>query len=431
MATAKPKFFYGWYIVLCGFLSQGMRVGLGPQTFGFFFKPMAEELGWTRSMLTGGVLVRDVIGAATGTPVGFIVDRYGPKVLMAGSAVIMGLSAMLLSQTHTLWQFVLFFGVIGAFGVPGLGYGVISPTLAKWFIRRRGRATAIATAGLNIGAVALTPLVLFLINEFGWRTAWFLLGFVPWVVVVPPALFFLRRQPEDMGLLPDGDDPKRLQCTGTDNPQPGTASGAAIDEVSWTAWEAFGTSALWLLLGAEVLSGTSIGALIIHRIPYITDQGFSNVVAGVTIVLFNMSAFVGKLFWGVLADSLSIRHLAVIAMLGAAAGLYIMIYAGSIWWIHLGFGVLYGLTGGSLVVISPLLWARYYGRRYQGAINGLINPFRLVSSIGGPMFAALIYDTTGSYDVAFMFFVGYFVVSALLIWLAKPPLHPSRSIVAA
>ena len=130
-------------------------------------------------MVTGGMLTRDVIGVTIGPAVGFAVDRYGPRFLMAGSAVMMGISVMLLSQTHSLWQFVLFFGVIGAFGVPGLGCGVISPTLTKWFIRKRGRATGIATAGLNLGAVALTPIILFLINTYGWRGAWFFLGFLP------------------------------------------------------------------------------------------------------------------------------------------------------------------------------------------------------------------------------------------------------------
>ena len=164
----KPRFFYGWYIVFCGFLSQGLRVGLGPQTFGFFFKPMSEDLGWSRTILTGGILTRSIIGYAISPLVGFAVDRYGPKYLMVGSAVMMALSIMMLSSTQNLWQFVLFFGVIGAFGVPGLGYGVLSPTIAKWFIRNRGRATGIATSGLNVGAVALTPVILFLIENNGW-----------------------------------------------------------------------------------------------------------------------------------------------------------------------------------------------------------------------------------------------------------------------
>ena len=202
--SRRPVVFHGWYIVACGFLSQGMRVGLGAQTFGFFFKPMTAELGWSRTVMTGALLVRDLVRAVISPAFGFAVDRYGPRFLVAGSAIALGISLMLLSQTREIWHFALFYGVIGTFGIPGLAYGVISPTIAKWFIRHRGKATGIATAGLNVGSVAMTPLILFLINAYGWRTAWFCLAFVPWVVVAPAALWWLRRQPEDMGLLPDG-----------------------------------------------------------------------------------------------------------------------------------------------------------------------------------------------------------------------------------
>ena len=151
--------------------------------------------------MTGALLARDLVGVAVGPPFGFAVDRYGPRLLMAGSAVVLGISLMLLSQTQEIWQFVLFYGVLGAFGVPGLGYGVVSPTIAKWFIRYRGRATGIATAGLNVGAAAMTPVILFLIGTYGWRTAWFWLGFVPWIVVVPPSLVLAASPTGGYGLV--------------------------------------------------------------------------------------------------------------------------------------------------------------------------------------------------------------------------------------
>ena len=234
-----------------------------------------------------------------------------------------------------------------------------------------------------------------------------------------------------MGLSPDGDEAGPPRAGDSGNSDQDDATDPDEYEVSWTAREAFRTPALWLLLMSETISGMSIGALIIHRIPCITDQGSSMIDAGVTFVTYSVCAFLAKLFWGFLADRFSIRALAILALLGGAAGLSFMIDARSVWQLHLWFGVIYGLTGGGLVVIGALIWARYYGRRYQGAISGLLSPFRLVSSIGGPMFAALIYDATKSYDIAFMFFVSYFVISAPLVWLARPPAHPSRLVVHA
>ena len=387
-----------------------MRVGLGAQTFGFFFKPMIEELGWNRTVMTGALLVRDLISAGAYPAIGYAVDRYGPRFLMAGSAVVLGISLMLLSQTREIWQFVLFYGVIGTFGVPGLGYGVVSPTIAKWFIRHRGRATGIATAGLNVGTVALTPLILFLIQAFGWRTAWFVLGFVPWIVVAPPSLLWLRRQPEDMGLLPDGDTPTAASQA-DERQQP-------AEEVSWTVRQALHAPAFWLLVAYEVLSGMSMGALIIHRIPYATDLGFSAVQAGISFGIYGVCAFAAKLVWGFLADRYSIWLLAIIALICSAIGIFAGVGSTSEWQLYGTFGVIYGLTGGALVVITPLLWAAHFGRRHQGTIRGVMSPFYLIASIGGPLFAAFVYDQFGSLDAAFRVFAGYFVVSAVFVWLA-------------
>lgn len=418
----KPPFFYGWYIVLCGFLAQSIRVGLGLQTFGFFFKPMSEELGWTRSMLTGGLMTNNILGAVFGPAIGFTVDRYGPRLLMAGSAGMLSVSLLLLSQTHSLWQFYLFYGVVGAFGLSSTTFGGLNPTIAKWFVRQRGLATGIATAGVNVGGVVLTPVILFLISHYGWRAAWMVLALLPWPFVVLPSLLWLRRQPEDMGLCPDGDEamgvPTGAPATGVPavDPRPGSA-----DEVSWTAPAAFRTRALWLLLAAEFFSDMAVSGGIVHRIPYMTDQGFSSAVAATTYVIYNVCAFFSKLILGSLADRYSVRHLTIAIMLGSALGLCGLIGATSVWQLYVGYGVVYGIAGGAQNTLPGLIWPHYYGRQSLGAIRGLTRPFGLASIIGGSMFAAFIYDMAGSYTLAFVVFVGCFVVAALLIWLARRP----------
>ena len=322
---------------------------------------------------------------------------------------------------------MLIYGVLGTFGVPGLGYGVVSPTIAKWFIRRRGRATGIATAGLNVGAVAMTSLILFLISGFGWRTAWFWLGFAPWFVILPLSLLWLRRQPEDMGFLPDGASVEALQSNDQDQ-NPRAPETQPVEEASWTVRQAICAPSLWLLIAYEALSGMSIGALIIHRIPYMTDLGYSATQAGVSFAIYHAGAFVAKVAWGFLGDRDPVRLLAVFALVGGAVSILAGVGATNVWQLYGTFGVIYGLTGGALVVIGPLLWAGHFGRRYQGAIRGVVSPFRLVASLGGPMFAALIFDHYGSYDIAFRFCAGYLAVSAVLVWLTGRPKPPSSRV---
>ena len=182
--------------------------------------------------------------------------------------------------------------------------------------------------------------------------------------------------------------------------------------------EALRSAAFWLLTAYEALAGMSMGALIIHRIPYATDLGFTAVQAGISFGIYGAGAFAAKLAWGFLADRYSIRALAVLALAGSAGSILAGVGATSAWQLYGAFGALYGLTGGALVVIGPLLWAGHFGRRHLGAIRGVMSPFCLVASIGGPMFAAVIYDYWGSYDAAFRVFAGYFLAGAALVWLA-------------
>lgn len=418
---SKPRFYYGWYIVLCGFLGHSIRMGLGQQTFGFFFKPMIAELAWSRTILTGGLVTRYLVLALLAPIVGFAEDKYGPRFLMAGSAIILGISMLLLSQTTSLWQFVLFFGVIGAFGIPGLAYGVINPTLAKWFIRKRGLAIGISTAGINVGSMALTPIILFLITQYGWRTAWLILGFLPWIVVVAPSLIWLRRQPEDMGLRPDGANNESCDISQPTGPHQKISTEATVQEVSWTPRAALRTRTFWLLVAASMSNVIAFSGDTIHRIPYMTDMGFSDAAAGTTLIIYSIASFCAKFLWGFLADRMSVRFLAVAMLVGGAVGQALLIDATNIWQLYLGYGVTYGLSMGALFVIEPVMWANYFGRQFQGSIRGLANPFTNISAVIGPLFAAFVYDAFGSYKFAFAVFTGLYLVAALFMQLAQPP----------
>ena len=141
--------FYGWYVVTGAFFAHWMGAGIGIPVFGLFFKPMSAELNWTRAMTTLPLVTRNVLSHLAGPIIGPLVDRFGPKYLMTGGAIIAGVGTMLMSQTNSLWQFFLFFAVIGAIGNAGLSNIVTNTTIAKWFVRKRGRATGIAAAGIN------------------------------------------------------------------------------------------------------------------------------------------------------------------------------------------------------------------------------------------------------------------------------------------
>ena len=147
-----------------------------------------------------------------------------------------------------------------------------------------------------------------------------------------------------MGLLPDGDT--RSDAPEADeNHEPGREREEPADEVSWTVGQALRAPAFWILVAYEVLSGMSIGALIIHRIPYATDLGFSDVQAGVSFGIYGVYAFAAKLAGGFLADRYSIWLLAMIVLIGSAISIFAGVGSTSVWQFHVTFGVMYGLTG--------------------------------------------------------------------------------------
>ena len=421
--TKKPRFFYGWYIVAGAFFGNWLGGGLGVPVFGLFFKPMAQELGWTRTGMTWPLVARAVLSQVTAPVVGPLLDRFGPRYLMTIGALVAGLGTVLMSQVNSAWQFFLFFSVIGALGNAGLGFLVTNTAVAKWFVRKRGRATAIANTGINVGEGSMTPLAHLLIASMGWRGAWMVLGLVPWLIIAPASFILMRRAPEDMGLRPDG--LPLDQGSGSDAQVGGGPQLDPSGEYPWTPGEAFRTPVLWVLVVVLSLAGLSVSGVVVHQLPFLTDQGLSQGTAAMSLTLYAAFAIPSKLIWGYLAERIHIRYLTAACLLGSGGGLLILLRADTVAEAA-AFGIVYGLARGSWAVVMALIWADYFGRHFLGTIRGYVTPITLLSSQAGPLLAAFVFDSTQSYHPAFWAFVVSYVLAALLVLMATPP-APSRT----
>ena len=200
----RTPFFYGWWIVMISFLANFMNDGIGYWTFGLFIVPMSEAFGWTRTMTTGAFTLWLVVGGLVSPVIGPLVDKHGARVIMAIGASICAVAAIAISQINALWQFYLLYGVVVGGSVPCFAGFILDTTIAKWFIRKRGRATAIAVMGYSASGIVLVPVLRLFMSRFGWQMSWSALGVLTGVLIIPLALLFMRRRPEDSGLLPDG-----------------------------------------------------------------------------------------------------------------------------------------------------------------------------------------------------------------------------------
>ena len=365
-------------------------------------------------MTLTGMIISPVFGP--------IVDRkHGAVILMVGGGVVLGGTLMLTSQVTQLWQFYLLIGVAYGVSITAIGPQIVTPTvIAKWFIRMRGRAIAIMDSGKNAGAVVFVPLTAFIIVNFGWRDAWFVLGIVMFILVVPLSALLVRRTPEDVQLVPDGVESHDRAAI----PKPAARPDLATEH-DWTLREAARTPALWLIIVSTSISGAGGGGFLPHAIPALTDTGYSTAVATTLLVVLSILIVVSKMTWGMLGERIQVRYLLALSYIAAASTMLVMVLVDGGPLIMLS-PVLYGVGGGGPAPLVGLMWANYFGRGSLGGIRGVFFPATEALVAVSPVFAGYIFDTTGNYDAAFLVFGLCFAVGAVVILLAKRPEAPPR-----
>lgn len=411
----RPRFFYGWVIVAVAALSDTIAFGAGGASFSVFMGPMGAALGWSRTVLTGAVTLQSFTNLASSPVIGRLLDLYGPRLLMVFGAVVASISYMLMGKITEPWHFYLLFTTGFALGLHELGGLITTTVVSKWFIRKRGRALAFTVMGNNLGAVFIVPITAYLIETVGWRTAWALLGAGIAVVVLLPTVLFMRATPEDMGLLPDGEEPK--QASGAEGAGATTPS---RQEPRWTASQALHTRTLWLIVAGTNLASLTFSSMLYHLVPYFTDIGMSLATASFVFALTNTGALFSKLLYGFLSERIPIRYCLMGNYLGRMLGLLILLLGRSPGKVLLYVAVASPLSY-SIGSVQAQIWADYYGRASLGTLRGLVAPFSLLSSIFGPLFAAQVYDRVGSYEGAFWFFAITLVLAAAITYFAKPP----------
>ena len=396
----KKKIYRGWYIVTAIFFANWMGAGIGVPIYGLFYVPIRSSLSLTNLMLSLPPVIRNLTTHFMGPIVGPLVDKFGPRYLMTMGAIIAGFSTFLMSTADSFWEIILYFSIIGASGHACLSHIVTNTTLARWFIKKRGRATGIATTGINVGEAIMAPVIQLLITYVGWRKTWQFMAIVPWLIIAPTSFLFMRRSPEDLGLKPDGDSDQIV------DKQNFTKSPQDIEEI-WTPKDAFKTTSLWALVFSTNLAAIAVIGVVLHQIPFMIDQGLSPGIAALSLTTYAIFAIPSKLIWGFLAEKVAIKYLTSASLLGSAIGLLILIQASTIKGVLL-FGVIYGLTRGAWAVVQSLIWADYFGRAFLGSIRGFVSPIQGLSAIFGPLFAGWLRDTTNSYQIPFYTFVVFF-----------------------
>ena len=411
--------YYGWVIVWLTVLSSVASTVIVNPTIGVFVKPMVEDFGWNRSVIAGAVAIGTLGGGIVALGVGPIIDRFGARWVLFAAFLIMGGLFVGWSGVTTLWQFYAVV-ILSRLLLQGIINLTNQTVLAKWFVRLRGRALAYGNLGQRFGQGAVPILTQTIITAAGWRWAAASLGFLVWGLTLIPVLLWMRRQPEDMGLRPDGDPPDRVG-----EPGPRTASSPSRrTEVHFTLTEALRTRTFYILLAALCLTSFVNTGVNFNFIPYMSDQGLSEAEAVTVLTIWSLIGIPASLLAGLVVERISVQAVLVSFQLGMIAGTLVLISLDTMW-IGALFAVVHGTAFAGSLLAQQVILADYYGSRHLGALRGAFLPWQMAANSVGPLAATLVFDTQGSYVAILWLYVVLQSLVFLGLLAAPKPRHHS------
>jgi MFS family permease len=375
-------------------------------SFGVFFSALLEEFGWSRGALSGAFALYAFGYSGLSVASGHLTDRWGPRAVIATGGVFLGAGWIAMSATSAIWHPYVFYGVVAAIGMSTANVPCTA-TVARWFVRRRGFTTGLAAAGGSFGAFCLPPIAQLLVSGVGWRRAYVIFG-AAILLMLNLLAPLMKRDPEGLGLTPDGDPPS--EHTGA----------VAARGTDYTMSQAMRTRAFWVLFALFAATWIPIFAPLVHLVPLARGLGVDPLVASTLVSALGMAAIVGRLVMGAASDRFGRRPaigiclvLQVAAFLEfAAAGTLPGLYAASI---------TFGYSYGAISSLFPAVVADFFGRERAGSLVGLL--FAMSGSMAalGPLGAGFIYDRTGSYGPAWVGSAALNVVALGLLAWARPP----------
>jgi len=407
--------YYGWRMLAVGSLMRILGGGLHFYGFTVFFLPLSRDLGLSRAATSLVFSLARAEGAIEGPLAGYLIDRLGPRPIMITALILSGLGYITLSQVSSYYTFLLvYLGIISlSFGA---GFMHSPMSLANtWFIRRRSMAMGLISASIGLGGALITPLLAIVVHTWGWRTAAVASG-LSFLVVGIPLASTVRRSPESMGLLPDGDRPLTTSGDNRHNVPPNPAREIETD---FTLSRAMGTLAFWLVVFTTTFRTAAITTVMVHFVPIMVWKGISPQRAAFLLGIMGLLAFCSNLTLGWLADSANKPRMMAGCTAIGTAGCFLLIYAQEEWllWFFLPLFVF-------LESVFPITWATVgdiFGRSNFAKIRGTMSFFYMWGGVIGPVLAGRIYDQSQSYNFMLWLLVAVLIVSALLYTLLDKP----------
>jgi MFS family permease len=413
---AGPGIFWGWYVVAGSFLLLAVNYG-ARYSFGIFVQPLTVDNGWSRSIVSLAASINLFCFAAGGIYAGRLLDRIAPRWIATGGAVVGSLGLLLSAFVREPLTFYAVYGLLCGFGSACMGLVVGNSSVGKWFVRKRGLAIGISSMGVSFGTMAMTPVVGWIVRDYGSQAGFVLLSVVLLVPGILIAQIFLgKTKPEAYGLCPDGDPvlPAGVDAARCEVPEEPSAMSIG---------DALRDSRFWVL---SICQGTAVMTVMlafVHQVPYALDLGIDRIAAASSLGAIAFAGFFGQFFFGSLSDRLPDPKYS--AMLGygfMAAGLAVLLTVTTVEGLF-AYALVFGFGYGCLGPTLPIIASGRFGRESMGSVYGFLNFFVVgVGGALGPLVGGVLYDVLGSYRSVWTLDIALLVAAmAGLLALKKGP----------
>lgn len=410
---SQGRVFYGWWIVTIGCILDAVKGGTFNTGFSLYFLPVLNELQLSRAATSLPFSLAKLEAALAGPVVGYLIDRFDIRLMTAIGTALAGLGFVLLALTHSYLTFLLVFMGILALGFQvGFNHSAMA-AVNNWFLAKRGLAMAILQTGQAIGGVVIFPLVAIAVLRLGWRPAALLSGLV--ILLLLPLSLLVRRSPESMGLLPDGEQRPHPTRPSTARPRR-----PPKDRVELTAKEAFKTASFWKVAVFHGLRNIPYAGVTVHFVPLLVWKGLDEPTAAFLLGLMSFSAVVARPLTGWLGDRWSKQKIAATGVFLGGVGLGMLLWSSGTFWYMAAFVILFSFAD-SINSVSWALVGDFFGRNNFATIRGWIGMLQSFATMPAAVVTGWLYDWTHSYAAALWPFMLLYGLAALILWRAVPP----------
>jgi len=369
-----------------------------------FLLPLEREFGWTRSQVASVYSIYLLVNGGTAALVGMVFDRLGPRWVYGAGTALLGSAFFLASGVQTLWQFYVWIGVLVGLGVSLNGMVPGSALLSRWYRERLSTAIGIAFSATGVGAMLLVPLAQSLIGDYGWRSAYRVLGLV--LIALVPVVLALPWRRFAAG-SPDYHRDARRKRQGE----------------GWTFRAVSRTPVFWGLAAVFFFTATAMFSVLVQLVVFLIDAGFPALTAASAFGVIGMLSAISVMSSGFVSERFGYRQTVSASFVGTGGGMALLLFMTfqpqSSFSLLALFVILFGFCMGTRGPIISSVSARYFSGPHVATIYGAIYSANALGAAFGSLMGGALHDLTGGYRAGLAIALVFLALAAMPFWTVR------------